>query len=154
MQILKNTSDSKINSEALTLFEAHWTGSYPNLCSGHWEITYGFTVIKLPDDIEMAEAPVSEVGEVKEDVSITIDGEVLSKGKKLIDRMANNQKPFFLAIGFHKPHLPFVAPKKYWDLYNREKIKIHPFLIVSPITMPMVMPKILVVLALIMLAVL
>jgi arylsulfatase A-like enzyme len=59
--------------------------------------------------------------------SVTIDGEVLSKGKKLIDRMANNQKPFFLAIGFHKPHLPFVAPKKYWDLYNREKIKIHPF---------------------------
>lgn len=30
--------------------------------------------------------------------------------------------PFFLAVGFHKPHLPFVAPKKYWDLYDPDTI--------------------------------
>ena len=33
-------------------------------------------------------------------------------------------KPFFLAVGFHKPHLPFVAPQKYWDLYDRSKIEL------------------------------
>ncbi|MDB4297144.1 sulfatase [Flavobacteriaceae bacterium] len=30
---------------------------------------------------------------------------------------------FFIAIGFQKPHLPFNAPKKYWDMYNRDELK-------------------------------
>jgi len=40
-----------------------------------------------------------------------------------------SDKPFFLAVGFHKPHLPFVAPKKYWDLYNPKEIDLanNPF---------------------------
>ena len=38
-------------------------------------------------------------------------------------------KPFFLAVGFNKPHLPFVAPKKYYDLYEPKTIKLasNPF---------------------------
>ena len=37
---------------------------------------------------------------------------------------AKSDKPFFLGLGFNKPHLNWVAPKKYWDLYDREKIKL------------------------------
>ena len=29
-------------------------------------------------------------------------------------------RPFFLGVGFHKPHLPFVAPKRYWELYDHQ----------------------------------
>jgi iduronate 2-sulfatase len=36
-----------------------------------------------------------------------------------------NGTPFFLAVGFKKPHLPFNAPKKYWDLYNPDEIKLE-----------------------------
>lgn len=37
---------------------------------------------------------------------------------------SESNKPFFLAVGFHRPHLPLVAPKKYWDLYDRSQIKL------------------------------
>ncbi|MEQ1859515.1 MAG: sulfatase [Chthoniobacteraceae bacterium] len=37
---------------------------------------------------------------------------------------ANPEKPFFLGLGFKLPHLNWVAPKKYWDLYDREKIPL------------------------------
>ena len=35
-------------------------------------------------------------------------------------------RPFFLALGFHKPHLPFNVPKHYWDLYTPENIPMAP----------------------------
>ena len=45
----------------------------------------------------------------------------------LLEKLSKADKPFFLSVGYQKPHLPFVAPKKYWDMYRREDIKIHPF---------------------------
>ncbi len=35
-------------------------------------------------------------------------------------------KPFFMGVGFFKPHLPFNAPKKYWDLYDSSKLPLSP----------------------------
>ncbi len=56
--------------------------------------------------------------------SAFIDYKIADEGLKLLDKISKGDKPFFLAVGFKKPHLPFVAPKKYWDLYNREDIEI------------------------------
>lgn len=44
--------------------------------------------------------------------------------EKIKSSKAHGGKPFFMTVGFRKPHLPLIAPKKYWDLYNRSDIKL------------------------------
>ena len=53
------------------------------------------------------------------------DGQIARSGVALIKELAPKKEPFFLAVGFKKPHLPFVAPKKYWDLYKSSQFKPH-----------------------------
>jgi iduronate 2-sulfatase len=55
------------------------------------------------------------------------DGAMTDRALDLMDEMAAGEKPFFLAVGLKKPHLPFVAPRKYWDLYDADAIEVHPF---------------------------
>ena len=45
--------------------------------------------------------------------------------EKLSELQKRNQA-FFLGIGFFKPHLPFNAPKKYWDMYKEENLPLAP----------------------------
>jgi arylsulfatase A-like enzyme len=56
-----------------------------------------------------------------------VDAAIAADGRRLMQQFEKEGEPFFLAVGFKKPHLPFVAPKKYWDLYDREEFQIHPF---------------------------
>ena len=53
-----------------------------------------------------------------------IDGVFAEKTVEDLERLAKEENPFFLSVGFHRPHLPFTAPKKYWDLYNYDEIEI------------------------------
>ena len=50
------------------------------------------------------------------------DGLILKSALKELRKLKAQQKPFLLGVGFFKPHLPFNAPKKYWDLYDRSSI--------------------------------
>jgi iduronate 2-sulfatase len=50
------------------------------------------------------------------------EGNMTDKVVEVLGEVAD--RPFFLAVGYHKPHLPFVAPKRYFDLYDRESIRL------------------------------
>lgn len=52
------------------------------------------------------------------------DGKLANLALDTLDDLHNAGKPFFLAVGFFKPHLPFNAPKKYWDLYDPEAFRL------------------------------
>lgn len=52
------------------------------------------------------------------------DGKVADLAVETLKELAKKDQPFFLAVGFVKPHLPFVSPKKYWDMYDPADIKL------------------------------
>jgi arylsulfatase A-like enzyme len=55
------------------------------------------------------------------------DGVITLLAKKQLIDFSKSKNPYFMAVGYHKPHLPFVAPKKYWDLYNRADMPLATF---------------------------
>ncbi len=59
--------------------------------------------------------------------SLYFDGIVTRKSIEDLKRLSEQEKPFFLAVGFHKPHLPFNAPEKYYDLYDSISIADNRF---------------------------
>ena len=50
------------------------------------------------------------------------DGQIAAEAIRLLEQ--HRDGPFFIAAGFHKPHDPFVAPKRYFDLYPLERMKL------------------------------
>src|SRR5690606_35165908 len=56
------------------------------------------------------------------------DGKMAQEALQRLRRAAEKpEEPFFLALGFVKPHIPFSAPKKYWDPYDPEKFDLAEF---------------------------
>jgi len=58
------------------------------------------------------------------------DGAIAEKTIADLQHVDETEKPFFIVSGFRKPHLPFNAPKKYWDMYERSEIDLaaNPFI--------------------------
>jgi hypothetical protein len=54
------------------------------------------------------------------------DGALADMAITALRDIKQKKQPFFLAVGFIRPHLPFVSPKKYWDLYDPAKIPLAP----------------------------
>lgn len=63
-----------------------------------------------------------EAGEVNDDGYP--DGLTANLAISKLRELKSKEKPFFLGVGFFKPHLPFNAPKKYWDLYDETTLPV------------------------------
>ncbi|GEP98294.1 sulfatase [Chitinophaga cymbidii] len=54
------------------------------------------------------------------------DGLTATLAVQKLKELSAKGQPFFLGVGFFKPHLPFNAPKKYWDMYDESKLSLTP----------------------------
>jgi arylsulfatase A-like enzyme len=66
--------------------------------------------------------PITESADVGDEAYA--DGRSAREAVAELRRLAGGEKPFLLAVGFLKPHIPFAAPKKYWDLYRESGIPL------------------------------
>ncbi|MFM2169825.1 MAG: hypothetical protein RI957_54 [Verrucomicrobiota bacterium] len=73
---------------------------------------------KRPDQLPRGAA--TESADVADDTYS--DGQIAAEAIRRLQGAKSDTQPFFLAVGFLKPHLPFVAPKRYWDLHDPAKL--------------------------------
>ena len=85
----------------------------------------------LEDNIErfahVKKGPAFESADVEDNAYF--DGMIADHAIEALSDAQSLDQPFFMAVGFVKPHLPFNAPKRYWDLYNARDIVLadNPF---------------------------
>lgn len=69
--------------------------------------------------------PSTEFMEVPDDAYR--DGAIARAGVERLEALAVSGQPFFLAIGLRKPHLPFAAPRRYYEMYAETEFDLAPF---------------------------
>lgn len=76
----------------------------------------GWKNYALPSGKEQGKGPASEAADVPDEGYP--DGKLAALAVTTLAKLKQEARPFFLAVGFFKPHLPFNAPKRYWDLHD------------------------------------
>jgi len=82
-----------------------------------------FTNRELHRIHELPKGMAWEAADVPDDAYA--DGRIAKEGIKRLQAAKGRDEPFFLALGFVRPHLPFSAPKKYWDMHDPSKFKVN-----------------------------
>jgi len=116
------TSVGKVFHHRTDTAERSWSDEpwHPRM-SGNWRNYL------LPENNSLADAnggkgPPFECADVPDNAYF--DGQIADKAIEHLHRLRNEREPFFLAAGFIKPHLPFNAPKRYWDYYRRDDVDL------------------------------
>ncbi|WP_082897013.1 sulfatase [Thalassotalea crassostreae] len=86
-----------------------------------WSIPYkaptSFMKGKQKLAVESLEGPIEKF----------VDGNINKHSIKLLKKMAASDKPFFLGVGYKRPHLPFTAPKQFFDMYDPASFTLESF---------------------------
>ena len=80
--------------------------------------------LKGKDLSRASRGPPTESAEVDDEEYS--DGALATLAVQTIQQLSHTDQPFFLAVGFQNPHLPFNSPKKYWDFYKPQAIGLAP----------------------------
>lgn len=83
----------------------------------------GYTQEQFKDPAVWRKAQGPAVESIDADDEVYYDGKVTRKALEYLERL-NSEQPFFLTVGFIAGHTPFMAPQKYWDLYDREQLHL------------------------------
>ena len=88
-----------------------------------WNAFFAYANGKNRTDLKKEVSATEFIAEQDEELP---DGLIAAKAAEELKKLGKQEQPFFLAVGFLKPHLPFVAPKKYWELYEGKNIPLSP----------------------------
>lgn len=101
-----------------------------------WSVPEVLHYARHDDDVPQSDSPLPpNLAKAPRCMKLDLPDEAYFDGRignlaveALQERAAKPDEPFFLAVGFWKPHLPFNPPKKYWDLYDPNEISLpaHP----------------------------
>lgn len=78
--------------------------------------------VEMDTDDTPLRGPAYEYAEVTD--TTYFDGKIAERAVRQLTQLSQDTRPFFMALGFVKPHLPFNAPQKYWDLYPTNSISL------------------------------
>jgi len=118
-------SEREPGDDPLSWSEPAWYHGKPYR---HWftkeSLDYVAKLKALPKDKQPKQLRAAPFEAADEPDDVYPDGQTALKAIETLQRLKSDGKPFFLAVGFVKPHLPFTCPQKYWDLYPAESVQL------------------------------
>ena len=111
-KLFHNTGDAQ-DRQSWSVDEAFFKGT-------HADDTVFANDPRFPAAVKPYKAPITENLPVP--ATAYRDGQIANLAAATLRDYDDENQPLFLAVGFWRPHMPFVAPKRYWDLYDSRKI--------------------------------
>jgi iduronate 2-sulfatase len=117
-------------SDHVAQFGDNWFDDTDKWAGRGYATKAGIEIMELNQKVESRKGKRKDRGPAWEAADVDDNGYIDGYNTELtvekLKELSANDAPFFLAIGLHKPHLPFCAPKKYWDLYPEDQIAPAP----------------------------